>query len=113
MKGTRRGAAPGLETGLTGTSWRGRKARHFETTKGKHMSGRFDYVRYDDQSTATQAEFKVTFEAVAAKIETLGAGRPKSLALTKLEEAYMWVGKAIRDDQIARGGDAADVPERG
>lgn len=37
----------------------------------------------------------------------------KSLAITKLEECYMWIGKAIRDEQIARGGDNKHVPERG
>jgi len=29
------------------------------------------------------------------------SGRYKALALTALEEAYCWIGKAIRDDQIA------------
>lgn len=28
--------------------------------------------------------------------------RSKALALTALEESYMWVGKGIRNDQIAR-----------
>lgn len=32
--------------------------------------------------------------------------RAKALALTKLEECYMWIGKALRDDQIARIGSA-------
>ena len=35
-------------------------------------------------------------------ITKLYNGRSASLALTKLEEAYMWIGKQIRDDQIAR-----------
>jgi len=32
--------------------------------------------------------------------------RAKALAITKLEEVYMWIGKAIRDDQIKRNGSA-------
>ncbi len=33
--------------------------------------------------------------------------------MTKLEEAYMCVGKAIRDDQIARNGSAPLQEARG
>lgn len=32
--------------------------------------------------------------------------RAKALALTKLEECYMWIGKGVRDDQIKRNGSA-------
>jgi hypothetical protein len=32
--------------------------------------------------------------------------------MTKLEEAYMWTGKAIRDDQIARNSMTEHVAER-
>jgi hypothetical protein len=32
---------------------------------------------------------------------------------TKLEEAYMWIGKAVRDDQIERNGSAELLEERG
>jgi hypothetical protein len=77
------------------------------------MSGRFDYVKYDEAAQAKQAEFKSAFEALDATVDRLANGRAKSLAITKLEEAYMWIGKAIRDEQIARGGDSADRPERG
>jgi hypothetical protein len=34
--------------------------------------------------------------------ERRGVGRAKSIILTKLEEAFMWMGKAVRDDQIER-----------
>ncbi len=65
---------------------------------------RFDYVKYDQDAQDAQAELKMAFEEVEKKVECLiKSGRAKSLVLTKLEEAYMWVGKAIRDDQIARG----------
>lgn len=78
------------------------------------MPGRFDYVKYDNRAAEEQREFKRSFESVESLIDLhLKDGRAKSLALTKLEEAYMWIGKAIRDEQIARGGDATDQPRRG
>lgn len=44
--------------------------------------------------------------------KSMGAHRAKALALTKLEEVYMWIGKAIRDDQIERNGSAELQEER-
>jgi hypothetical protein len=77
------------------------------------MCGRFDYVKYDDDAAANQAEFKRMFVQLEYHVEScIEPGRARSLVLTKLEEAYMWVGKAIRDDQIARGSMVDDVPER-
>lgn len=79
------------------------------------MAGRFDYVRYDDDAATAQKAFKQKFEELESMVSTAftaSAGRPSALILTKLEEAYMWVGKAIRDQQIARGGDKADQPHR-
>jgi hypothetical protein len=77
------------------------------------MAGRFDYVRYDEHHTKLQSEFKETATKLEEQIEQLEPGRAKSLALTSLEECYMWIGKAIRDQQITFGGSAEDVPERG
>lgn len=62
--------------------------------------GRFDYVKYDEQSAQLQAEFKGLFECLEEQVNTLADGRAKSLVFTKLEEAYMWVGKSIRDAQV-------------
>lgn len=77
------------------------------------MPGRFDYVKYDSSASDKQAAFKEAFENIEAGIEgRLMTGRAKALVLTHLEEAYMWIGKAIRDEQIARGGDATDQPAR-
>lgn len=67
---------------------------------------RFDYVKYDEKAAEQQATFKTRFEQMEAQVSELKDGRAKSLVLTKLEEAYMWVGKAIRDEQIARNGSA-------
>lgn len=74
---------------------------------------RFDYVKYDKESITAQASIKKEFENVASGVDlTLSAGRAKSLVLTKLEEAYMWCGKAIRDEQIQRNGSAPAQEER-
>lgn len=93
-----------------------RSSRHASCRpKEKRMnSGRFDYVKYDDKAAVHQQNLKLSFEILEQHVErTLMTGRAKALVLTKLEEAYMWVGKAIRDEQIARGGDANDQPLRG
>lgn len=75
---------------------------------------RFDYVRYDEIAATKQEGFKNLFtELEKAAHDMLPDGRAKSLFLTALEEAYMWTGKAIRDDQIARNSQTAHVPERG
>lgn len=75
--------------------------------------GRFDYVRYDETAMERQAHCKKVCEdlehAISASIKP---GRAQSLALTKLEEVYMWIGKAIRDDQIERNGSASLQEER-
>jgi hypothetical protein len=70
------------------------------------MSGRFDYVAYDDAARSQQAALKNYCECLEASIETQlpGPGRAKSLALTKLEECYAWLGKEIRDRQVAKRG---------
>lgn len=72
---------------------------------------RFDYVRYDVKAEAAQAELKATTMLLESTVEHLiTSGRAKALVMTKLEEAYMWMGKGIRDDQIARNG-MADLQE--
>jgi hypothetical protein len=77
------------------------------------MPGRFDYVKYDKQAVDTQADFKEEFEALEQMVlSNLKPGRASSLVLTKIEEAYMWIGKAIRDEQIVRNGSAELQEER-
>lgn len=67
------------------------------------MGNRFESMEYDDVAIVTQKIFKEQFMHLEdlASIK-LDSARARALVLTKLEEAYMWVGKAIRDDQIAR-----------
>lgn len=75
-------------------------------------TGKFDYVKYDDQAAAQQAFYKGKFMELDQVVESLEPGRAKSLAITKLEEAYMWVGKALRDEQVKRNGSAELQEER-
>lgn len=74
---------------------------------------RFNYVKYDEQAQSDQDVLKAMVENLADNIIVrLRPGRASSLAITKLEEVYMWIGKGIRDDQIARNGDAPLMEER-
>lgn len=67
---------------------------------------RFDYVKYDESAIIDQNLFKEQVSILEMRIDTLASPRARALAITALEECYMWIGKAIRDDQIARNGSA-------
>ncbi len=82
---------------------------------------RFDYVAYDEGAQQDQASAKDQVTKLETFIGGIGyaqgtlskdCARAKALAITKLEECYMWIGKAIRDDQIARNGSAPLQEER-
>lgn len=74
---------------------------------------RFDYVKYDGKAVTDQVILKEQFVKIEEEINIrISDGRAKSIALTKLEEVYMWVGKGIRDDQVDRNGAAALQEER-
>lgn len=65
--------------------------------------GRFEYIEYDKLAKGHQLNARLDCENLEKLInEILVSPRSKALALTKLEEVYMWIGKGIRDDQIAR-----------
>jgi hypothetical protein len=59
-----------------------------------------------------QEAAKEAVQEVELVINLLPEGRAKSLALTKLEECYMWIGKAVRDLQITSNGTAELQEER-
>lgn len=73
---------------------------------------RFDYIKYDVAAIAIQNEAKEKCTSLEIIINGLQKGRAASLALTKLEEVYMWIGKQIRDEQILRNGSASLQEER-
>lgn len=74
---------------------------------------RFDYVKYDGLAQTNQEIAKNICIELETLIEKLGPGRYTSLALTKLEETYMYIGKQIRDNQIIRNGSAPLQESRG
>lgn len=77
---------------------------HIEQKRKETMkNSRFDYIAYDDKAKQAQANAKIACQALEAEIDKLNNGRAKALALTKLEEVYMWIGKAVRDEQVERG----------
>lgn len=77
-------------------------------------NNRFDYVKYDDKAVSAQNDLKNKIQELETLVETHlpQPSRAKSLIMTKLEEAYMWMGKAIRDDQVIRNGDVELQEER-
>lgn len=66
---------------------------------------RFNYIAFDLVSNQKQEGFKRMFEMIEAfAAEHLPESRERSLLVTGLEQAYMWTGKAIRNEQLAREG---------
>ena len=67
---------------------------------------RFDYVAYDSIAIGQQKAAKEACAHLELIISACGplSDRASKLALQHLEECYMWIGKAIRDDQLARSG---------
>ncbi len=67
------------------------------------MTTRLDYVAWDEISETKQQMAKKMFQQLESALDVaLNSSREKSLALTKFEECWMWVGKAIKVDQEAR-----------
>lgn len=75
---------------------------------------RFNYTKYDEASKAAQSTIKVEFESLESTIHVFlpGNSLEKARVMTKLEEAYMWVGKAIRNQQLLREGGGISQEER-
>lgn len=79
---------------------------------GGFQLSRFDYVKYDKEHEELQASYKDAVIEMERAILSMGQSREASLAITKLEECYMWVGKAIRNHQIKVNGPAELLEER-
>lgn len=63
--------------------------------------GRFHFVKYSKDSLTLSDLAKEHCIVLEELIEVnLPNSREKSLALTKLEECFMWIGKAVRSRQI-------------
>lgn len=76
------------------------------------MPSRFE--TYDEQAQQIQAVFKAKFQEVETLAESYfpKPARSKALFLTAIEEAYMWIGKQVRDDQFERNAGAKPQEER-
>lgn len=72
---------------------------------------RFDYVKYDEQAAKEQAKAKELCEKMEGFINTnLKDSHAKEIALTRLQETYMWIGIAIRNEQVThRGAELQEV----
>lgn len=53
------------------------------------------FVQPTEEQKSLMQEFRDEAEALYRKVESLPPSRGRSLALTKLEEASMWINKAI------------------
>lgn len=67
------------------------------------MQTRFDYVAWDEKAQNLCDSLKSQCLCIEAMINPMADSREKSMAITKLEETFMWIGKAIRSDLIKRG----------
>jgi hypothetical protein len=63
---------------------------------------RFSHIPYDSESQIISDHLKFLFELVEKQVDELEPCREKHMIYTKLEEAFMWVGKAIKNQQILR-----------
>lgn len=63
---------------------------------------RFDYVKYDEISQVNQDAFKSMVCELSIHIAGMGDNHYKTLAMDRLEECYMYIGKCIRDEQFGR-----------
>jgi len=63
---------------------------------------RFEGIRYDSHHTELANRAAMLAQEVERFISDLKPGRSSAKAITHLEECHVWMGKAIRDDQIAK-----------
>lgn len=74
------------------------------------MSTRLDYVKYDEQTIELQNKFKKLFLELESMIENdLVLSRESQIALTKLEESWMWVGKSLKIYQENKDREASNA----
>lgn len=67
------------------------------------ISNRIDYIKYDEESIKIQEHLKLRFKFLMGSVDQyFENSREKALALTALEESWMWIGKCIKVDQIER-----------
>lgn len=63
---------------------------------------RFESVKFDELNAQVFDELRKQYSILSKSIECLGQRTYQEMAQTKLEESFMWVGKALRDIQLHR-----------
>ncbi len=76
------------------------------------MPSRFEFIKFDDQAKTEHASFTEKFKEIEQDILTIRSTPYRFEAMKCLEACYMWVGKAIRQEQIQRNYDAKDEQKR-
>lgn len=67
------------------------------------MSKRFASVSFNESNAKLHRAFQFYFADLEEQIMlNIPAGQAQATALTKLQEAFMWVGKAMADAQITK-----------
>ena len=62
------------------------------------MPTTLQYVQPTEEQKAKMQEFRDKMETLYREVETLPKNRGTALALTKLEEAAMWLNKGITEN---------------
>lgn len=63
---------------------------------------RLGSISYDDTAQAKHQQAAEICISLGDLLSELAQSRAQALAITKLEECFMWLGAALRDDQIRR-----------
>jgi len=80
-----------------------KEARKMTEQKAEKLKPTFGSIAYDEQSKQASDNIKSICCELETAIEAyLSDSRERSQALIKLEECFMWVGKAVRNDQQVR-----------
>lgn len=70
--------------------------------KPKREMTRFDGILYDADTKAQREAIRLKFIAVEQEIAKYPLSLEKELILSRLEEAFMWVGKLLRNSQAKK-----------
>lgn len=67
------------------------------------MSKRFTSVKFNESNLKLHRAFQFYFADLEEQIMlNIPAGQSQALAITKLQEAFMWVGRAMADAQLTK-----------
>jgi hypothetical protein len=79
---------------------------------GPLFETRFDNVPFDNESEKIISQAKdLASQLENLIVEKLDYGRAIKIALEKLEETYVWIMKAIRDEQVIREANQVKLDE--